>query len=396
MASIDNLSLIGKRVIVRVDFNVPLNDQFEIKDDTRILESLPTLNKILAEGASLIIMSHLGRPKPGVFEEKFSLKHLIPYLSKIFNREVLFATDCVGEDAENKAANLKPGEILLLENLRFHEGETKGNKEFAQRLAKLADVYINDAFGTAHRAHASTAIIAEFFKEKAFGYLMNREVENLNKVIANPEKPFVAVMGGAKVSDKIKIIENLIDKVDYLLLGGGMIFSFIYAKGGKIGKSLCEQDMVQTCLDLMAKAESKGVKILIPVDVYSNSEFSNDGERVLSASGEIADGLMGLDIGPKSVEMFKEVLLNAKTILWNGPMGVFEFDNFQQGTKDIAHCIAEATHKGSYSLVGGGDSLAALAKFNLKDKVSYVSTGGGAMLEYLEGKILPGIEAMEK
>jgi phosphoglycerate kinase len=255
-------------------------------------------------------------------------------------------------------------------------------------------VYINDAFGTAHRAHASTAIIAEFTQEKAFGYLMNREIENLDKVIANPERPYIAVMGGAKVSDKIKIIENLIDKVDYLLLGGGMIFTFIYAKGGKIGKSLCETDMTQTCLDLMAKAESKGVKILIPVDVYSNNVFSNDGERNLSDSSEIEEGMMGLDIGPKSVEIFKTVLNQAKTILWNGPMGVFEFDNFQHGTKEIAYCIADATDNGAYSLVGGGDSLAALAKFNLKERVSYVSTGGGAMLEYLEGKVLPGIEAM--
>jgi phosphoglycerate kinase len=395
MTSFASKNFNGLRVIVRVDFNVPLNKDFEITDHTRINEALPTLKKILNDGGSLVIMSHLGRPKTGP-ELKFSLKHLIPYLSKALNREVQFADDCMGEDAKRKSENLKSGDVLLLENLRFYPEEEKGSEEFAQKLSTYGDFYVNDAFGTAHRAHASTAIIAKFYKEnKSFGFLMEKEIENISKVTNHPEKPFAAILGGAKISDKLAIIQNLMDKVDYLLIGGGMVFTFVKAQGGKIGNSLCEDNMVNTCRQLLLDAEKTGVKILIPTDVYINNSFANDGDISLVKINEIPDGFMGLDIGPESVTAFAKTLNTCKTILWNGPMGVFEFENFEKGTRDVAYAVANATEGGAFSLVGGGDSVAAVTKFHLSDKVSYVSTGGGAMLEFIEGKILPGISAIQ-
>lgn len=395
MTSFASKNFSGLRVIIRVDFNVPLNKDFEITDHTRINEALPTLKKILNDGGSLIIMSHLGRPKAGP-ELKFSLKHLIPYLSKVLNREVQFADDCMGEDAGRKSKNLKSGEVLLLENLRFYPEEEKGNEAFAQKLSTYGDFYVNDAFGTAHRAHASTSIIAKFYKEnKSFGFLMEKEIENISKVTDHPEKPFAAILGGAKISDKLAIIQNLMDKVDYLLIGGGMVFTFVKAQGGKIGNSLCEDNMVDTCRQLLHDAEKMGVKFLIPTDVYINNTFANEGEISLVKINEIPDGFMGLDIGPESVAAFAKTLNTCKTILWNGPMGVFEFENFEKGTRDVAYAVANATEGGAFSLVGGGDSVAAVTKFHLSDKVSYVSTGGGAMLEFIEGKILPGISAIQ-
>ncbi|MCG9911279.1 MAG: phosphoglycerate kinase [Flavobacteriales bacterium] len=394
MITVDNFSFAGKKALIRVDFNVPLNAQFEITDTTRIDEALPTLRKILADGGSVILMSHLGRPKEGP-EEKFSLKHLVPYLSKVLNTSVHFAENCIGEPAEKASADLKPGEVLLLENLRFHKEETKGDESFSEKLARLGDIYVNDAFGTAHRAHASTAIIANYFEgRKCFGYLMAREVENIGKVTDNPGRPFVAVLGGAKVSDKLAIIENLLPKTDVLIIGGGMMFTFIKAQGGSIGSSLCEEEMVETCRNLLADAEAKGVKILLPVDTVINNAFANEGTISTVPSNQIPDGFMGLDIGPESVRLFNETLLNAKTILWNGPMGVFEMSSFENGTREVALGVAEATSAGAFSLVGGGDSVAAVGKYNLKEQVSYVSTGGGAMLEFIEGKELPGIAAI--
>lgn len=394
MITVDNFSFAGKKALIRVDFNVPLNAQFDITDTTRIDEALPTLRKILGDGGSVILMSHLGRPKEGP-EEKFSLKHLVPYLSKVLNTSVHFAENCVGEPAEKASADLKPGEVLLLENLRFHKEETKGDEAFSEKLARLGDIYVNDAFGTAHRAHASTAIIANYFEgRKCFGYLMAREVENIGKVTDNPGRPFVAVLGGAKVSDKLAIIENLLPKTDVLIIGGGMMFTFIKAQGGSIGSSLCEEEMVDTCRNLLADAEAKGVKILLPVDTVINNAFANEGAINTVPSNQIPDGFMGLDIGPESVRLFKETLLNAKTILWNGPMGVFEMSSFENGTREVALGVAEATSAGAFSLVGGGDSVAAVGKYNLKERVSYVSTGGGAMLEFIEGKELPGIAAI--
>lgn len=395
MTSFASKNFNGLRVIIRVDFNVPLNKDFEITDHTRINEALPTLKKILNDGGSLVIMSHLGRPKTGP-ELKFSLKHLIPYLSKVLNREVQFADDCMGEDAKRKSENLKSGDVLLLENLRFYPEEEKGNEEFAKKLSTYGDFYVNDAFGTAHRAHASTSIIAKFYKEnKSFGFLMEKEIENISKVTNHPEKPFAAILGGAKISDKLAIIQNLMDKVDYLLIGGGMVFTFVKAQGGKIGNSLCEDNMVDTCRQLLLDAEKTGVKFLIPTDIYINNSFANDGDISLVKINEIPDGFMGLDIGPESVTAFAKTLNTCKTILWNGPMGVFEFENFEKGTRDVAYAVANATEGGAFSLVGGGDSVAAVTKFHLSDKVSYVSTGGGAMLEFIEGKILPGISAIQ-
>jgi phosphoglycerate kinase len=394
MITVDNFSFAGKKALVRVDFNVPLNDQFEITDTTRIDEALPTLRKILADGGSVILMSHLGRPKEGP-EEKFSLKHIVPYLSRVLNTPVYFAGDCVGVPAEKASAALKPGEVLLLENLRFHKEETKGDEAFSEKLARLGDIYVNDAFGTAHRAHASTAIIANYFEgRKCFGYLMAGEIENISKVTDNPGRPFVAVLGGAKVSDKLAVIQNLLPKTDVLIIGGGMMFTFIKSKGGSIGSSLCEEEMVETCRNLLADAEAKGVKILLPVDTVINNAFADEGTISTVPSDQIPDGFMGLDIGTESVRLFKETLRNAKTILWNGPMGVFEMSSFENGTREVALGIAEATAAGAYSLVGGGDSVAAVGKYNLKGKVSYVSTGGGAMLEFIEGKELPGITAI--
>ena len=394
MKNIDQYNLKDKRVIVRVDFNVPLNDKFEITDDTRIRAAIPTIKKILSSGGSVILMSHFGRPKDGP-DDKYSLRHLLKDLESKLGLKVQFANDCIGEEAKTKAAALKPGEVLLLENLRFHKEETKGDENFAKKLALLADVYVNDAFGTAHRAHASTAIIARFFPGASlFGYLMQDEVASLEKVTKNAERPFTAVLGGAKVSGKIEIINNLIDKVDNLIIGGGMMFTFIKALGGKVGNSLVEEDLIETALAAIEKAKAKGVNLLLPTDALIADSFSNEAQHKSSAADKIPDGWMGLDIGNETIKTFTEVILNSHTILWNGPMGVFEFVNFAAGTRDIALAIAKATSSGAYSLVGGGDSVAAVNKYDLADKVSYVSTGGGAMLEYIEGKELPGVKAI--
>lgn len=395
MTTIDHFSFAGLKALVRVDFNVPLNAEFQITDTTRIDEALPTLKKILKDGGSLIMMSHLGRPKEGP-SEKYSLKHLTGYLSKVLGVPVHFSTDCIGEIAKMAAASLKPGEALLLENLRFHKEEERGDLAFAQNLASLGNVYVNDAFGTAHRAHASTAIIAQFFQEKkCFGYLMAREIEHISRVNADPKKPFVAVLGGAKVSDKLAIIENLLPKTDTLIIGGGMMFTFIKAKGGNIGNSLFEENKVETCARLIKEAEERGVKLLLPSDAVINNAFANEGDIRTVPSDQIPDGYMGLDIGPESVRAFREALRESSTILWNGPMGVFEMSSYEAGTRGVAFAVAEATDSGAYSLVGGGDSVAAVGRYHLKDRVSYVSTGGGAMLEFVEGKILPGIAAIK-
>ena len=392
--TIDDYPFDGKKALIRVDFNVPLDAEYNITDATRINAAIPTVKKILDEGGAVILMSHLGRPKEGP-EEKFSLKHLLPYLSEKLGVEVLFAPDCVGEEASELASNLKPGEVLLLENLRFYKEETKGDEAFAKRLAGLADVYVNDAFGTAHRAHASTAIIARFFPgDKLFGYIMNNELKNIDKVLKDPKRPFTAILGGAKVSGKIEIIRNLLDKVDNLVIGGGMMFTFIRAMGGEIGKSLVEEDLLDTARETLEKARELGTNLLIPVDAVAAEAFENDAEKLVCKANGVPEGMMGLDIGPETQIMFKEVIRGSKTILWNGPMGVFEMSNFEAGTKSIALAVAEATQKGAFSLIGGGDSVAAINKYHLGDKVSYVSTGGGAMLEYIEGKELPGVVAV--
>ena len=392
--NIDTYDFTGKKVIVRVDFNVPLNDQYEITDDTRIRAAIPTIQKIRERGGAVILMSHLGRPKNGP-EEKFSLKHIIPDLSKKLGTDVQFADDCIGEQAREKAAALKPGEVLLLENLRFHKEETAGDEAFAKKLAELADVYVNDAFGTAHRAHASTAIIARFFPgAKMFGYIMENELKNINKVLNEGEEPVTAILGGAKVSGKIEIINNLIDKVDNIIIGGGMMFTFIKALGGEVGNSLVEDDLIETAKEAMAKAEEKEVNFYLPTDAVIADKFDNDANRKFCNSHEIPDGWMGLDIGPESGQAFKDIIEGSSTILWNGPMGVFEIENFSSGTCEVANAIAEATANGAFSLIGGGDSVAAINKYKLADKVSYVSTGGGAMLEYIEGKTLPGVAAI--
>jgi len=403
MQMIDNYNFAGKKAIIRVDFNVPLGAQYEVSDDTRIRGALPTIKKVLQDGGSVILMSHLGRPKSGP-EEKFSLKHIIPVLSDHLGMDIQFANDCVGEEAVTKSAALKPGEVLLLENLRFYSAENKvktdeeiaATKVFAKKLSTYADVYVNDAFGTAHRAHASTTVIADFFDidSRMFGFLINKEIEAMDKVLNQSEKPMTAIMGGAKVSDKIQVIENLLDKVDNLIIGGGMTYTFIKARGGEIGNSLCEKDKLDVATDLVKKAEAKGVKLILPVDQVLADKFDNDANIELADIDSGKAGFMGLDIGPKSIELLSEVIMSSRTILWNGPMGVFEMPNFQKGTVSIAQAIAESTAKGCFSLVGGGDSVAAVNKFGLADKVSYVSTGGGAMLEYIEGKVLPGIKAI--
>jgi phosphoglycerate kinase len=390
----NSFNFAGKRAIIRVDFNVPLNSNFEITDDTRIRAAIPTIRKVLQEGGSVILMSHLGRPKEGP-AEKFSLKHLIPDLEAKLDVGVKFAPDCIGEEAKTMAAALRPGEVLLLENLRFYKNEEKGDPEFAEKLASLADVYINDAFGTAHRAHASTTIIAQFFPGLSmFGYLMEKEVSNIDKVMRNPQKPFTAILGGAKVSTKITIIENLLGKVDNLIIGGGMTYTFIKAKGGQVGNSLVEEDYLDLAKKVLASAKEKGVNLYLPVDGVNADKFDNDAATSVSAIGEVPDGWMGLDIATESIRQFSEVIENSKTILWNGPMGVFEMPNFQKGTVEIAKAIVRATGNGAFSLVGGGDSVAAINQFNMADKVSYVSTGGGALLEYIEGQVLPGIKAI--
>ncbi|MGZ3813968.1 MAG: phosphoglycerate kinase [Mucilaginibacter sp.] len=388
------MNFLGKKALIRVDFNVPLDKDFNITDDNRMTAALPTINKILKDGGEVILMSHLGRPKGGP-EDKYSLKHLIPHLSDLLGQQVEFANDCIGPEAVQKAKDLEKGEVLLLENLRFYKEEEQGDKDFAQKLAALGDVYVNDAFGTAHRAHASTAVIAQFFPEaKCFGYLMAGELANAEKVLNNAEKPFTAIMGGAKVSDKIELIERLLDKVDNLIIGGGMAYTFAKAQGGSIGKSLVEEDKLDLANTLIAKAKAKGVNLLLPTDSIIADNFSNDANTETAQNDSIKDGWMGLDIGPDSIKAFSKVVEESKTILWNGPMGVFEMAKFEQGTKAIAEAVVKATENGAFSLIGGGDSAAAVAKFNFTNDVSYVSTGGGALLEYMEGKELPGVKAI--
>ncbi|MDP5121628.1 MAG: phosphoglycerate kinase [Spirosomaceae bacterium] len=395
MKTLDSYNFSGKKALTRVDFNVPLNERYEITDDTRIKATIPTIKKILADGGSLILMSHLGRPKDGP-TEKYSLKHLVTPLSLVLGLQVKFASDCIGEEAEKAAADLKPGEVLLLENLRFHKEEEKGDEAFAQKLAKLGDVWVMDAFGTAHRAHASTAVVGKFFTDKVCGYVMQAELDNAQKVIDNAERPFTAIMGGAKISDKILIVEKLLDRVDNLIIGGGMTYTFTKAQGGNIGGSLCEDDKMELALELLEKAKAKGVNIIMPVDNLIADDFSNDANRKVVGKGEIPDGWEGLDIGPKSIELFVETVKKSKTILWNGPMGVFEFENFAKGTNAIAEAVVRATEENNaFSLIGGGDSASAVNNAGYGDRVSYVSTGGGALLEYMEGKILPGVAALE-
>lgn len=396
MNTVATHDLKGKKALIRVDFNVPLDkESLAVTDDTRLRRSLPTINKVLDDGGAVILMSHLGRPKEGP-EDRFSLRHVVGKLSDLLGKEVKFADDCIGENAEQAAAELQPGEVLLLENLRFYKEETKGDEAFAEKLARLGDVYINDAFGTAHRAHASTTIVAQFFNKdsKMFGSLMAAEVEAGNKVLNEAEKPLTAIIGGAKVSDKILILEKLLDIANNIIIGGGMAYTFMKAKGGQIGKSLCEEDRLDTARELLTKASEKGVNIYLPEDSIIADDFSNEANTETCASDNIPDGWMGLDIGPAALREFSFVVSNSATILWNGPMGVFEMENFSKGTAEIAQVIARTTAQGAYSLVGGGDSVAAVNKYHLADKVSYVSTGGGAMLEFFEGKTLPGVAAL--
>ena len=395
MQTVSNFNFAGKKALVRVDFNVPLNERFEITDDTRIKATIPTIQKILSDGGSAILMSHLGRPKDGP-TEKYSLKHLVTPLSLVFGVKVKFATDCIGEDAVELAASLQAGEILLLENLRFYKEEEKGDEAFAQKLARLGNVWVNDAFGTAHRAHASTAVMGQFFTDKVAGYVMQAELENAQKILEYSERPFTAIMGGSKISDKILIIERLLDKVDNLIIGGGMTYTFSLAEGGKIGKSISEPDKVELAKELIEKAKAKGVNLIMPVDNVCADDFNNNANRQTVSRGEIPDGWEGLDIGPESVKLFQDVIAKSKTILWNGPMGVFEFPNFAIGTNAIADAVVKATEEnGAFSLIGGGDSASAVNNAGYGDRVSYVSTGGGALLEYMEGKVLPGVAALE-
>lgn len=393
MKTINDFDFKDKRALIRVDFNVPLDDQHKVTDATRILAAKPTIIKILEDGGSCILMSHLGRPK-GV-QEEYSLKHIQHTVEEIIGVETVFVSDSVGEEAQKAADNLKPGQILLLENLRFHKEEEEGDPEFAEKLSKLADVYVNDAFGTAHRAHASTAVIAQFFKNKKyFGLLLEQEIDSIKKVMESGEKPVLAILGGAKVSSKITIIENILDKVDHLIIGGGMAFTFVKAQGGHIGDSICEDDKMDLALEILRKAKEKEVQVHLPVDVVAADAFSNDAETKVVKVEEIPEGWQGLDAGPETLKNFREVVLQSRTILWNGPLGVFEMEKFAKGTIALGEAIAEATEKGAFSLVGGGDSVAAVKEFGFEDKVSYVSTGGGAMLESLEGKTLPGIAAI--
>ncbi len=393
MQQISNYDFTNKKALIRVDFNVPVNDQFEITDDTRIRAAIPTIKKVLKTG-SAILMSHRGRPK-GEHSDKLSLKHVVSHLSVLLGVKVILADDCIGEDAKNKAANLKSGEVLLLENLRFYKEEKKGDENFAKELASLADVYINDAFGTAHRAHASTTIIAKFFpNDKMFGYIIESEIKNIDKVVKDTKRPLTAIIGGSKVSSKITIIENLLTKVDNLIIGGGMAYTFVKANGGKIGSSMVELDKLDLVLNIYEIAEKNNVKLFLPIDNIIADKFDNDANTQSCDIDQIPDGWLGLDIGEKSTQNFINIINDSKTILWNGPVGVFEMSSFEKGTKKLAEAIAEATKKGVFSLIGGGDSVAAISKYNLTDKVSYISTGGGALLEYMEGKKLPGIEAI--
>jgi len=395
MQTISSYDFKGKRALIRVDFNVPLNEKFEITDDTRMRAALPTIKKIIEDGGSPVIMSHLGRPKNGP-EEKFSLKPLVNHLSELLGGvTVKIAPDCIGDEVKAMANNIKPGEVLILENLRFYKEETAGDEEFAKKLAENGDCWVNDAFGTAHRAHASTAVIAKFFpNDKMFGYLIESEVESLDKVVKNPQRPLTAIMGGAKVSSKITIIENLLSKVDNLILGGGMTYTFVKANGGKVGDSICEDDYIETAKTIEKMAKEKGVNLVIATDVIAADAFSNDANTKICAANAIEDGWQGLDAGPESVAKMKEVIENSGTILWNGPVGVFEMEAFSAGTKAIGAAIVEATKKGAFSLVGGGDSVAAVNQFGIAPGVSYISTAGGALLEYLEGKTLPGVAAV--
>jgi phosphoglycerate kinase len=396
MKNFEEHNFSDKKVLIRVDFNVPLDQDFKVTDDTRIRKAIPTILKVLNDGGSVILMSHLGRPK-GAFDKKFSMKHLLPAISSLLSSDVQFSSDCIGEEAESLSANLKPGEVLLLENLRFHKHETAGTEDFAKNLSKLGDFYVNDAFGTAHRAHASTTTVARFFPDnKCFGLLMQNEIAHIDKFLREGQRPLTAIMGGAKVSSKIPIIENLLDKVDHLIVGGGMIYSFIKASGGNTGSSLVEDDKLDLAQGILSAAKEKGVSIHLPIDSIVADKFDNDANIKIVPSENIPDGWMGLDIGPEAIAQFSEVIGLSKTILWNGPMGVFEMENFSNGTKMIAEAIRNATKEGCYSLIGGGDSVAAINKFNMANDVSYVSTGGGALMEYLEGKILPGIQAIKE
>ena len=394
MRTIDDFSFKEKRALIRVDFNVPLNDSFVIQDDSRMTASLPTIKKILNDGGSVVLMSHLGRPKNGP-ENKFSLKHLVPHLKKITGTDVVFSDNCISLDAINASKSLKNGTIHLLENLRFYPEETAGNNEFARALSKHGDVYINDAFGTAHRSHASTAVIANHFQDKCFGSLMAKEIKNASMLLEKPKRPFTAIVGGAKVSDKILIIRNLLNIADHIIIGGGMAYTFKYAQGGKIGNSLFEEERVATCLEILKEAKEKNIQIHLPGDSVIADKFDNNATTENCQSDQITEGWMGLDIGENAVKKFTSVLASSKTILWNGPMGVFELPAFENGTKSIAKAVSEATQNGAFSLIGGGDSSAAVKKFGYTQQVSYVSTGGGALLEYFEGKKLPGIIAIE-
>ncbi|MGC4022450.1 MAG: phosphoglycerate kinase [Cyclobacteriaceae bacterium] len=394
MKTINDINFKSKRALIRVDFNVPLDKSFNVTDDNRIRATIPTLKKILSDGGSCVLMSHLGRPKEGP-EEKYSLKHTIKTTEGLLGVKVKFANDCIGDEAFKLSSDLKSGEVLILENLRFYKQEEKGDVPFAEKLSKHGDIYVNDAFGTAHRAHASTTIVAQFFKEKCAGLVMAAELANAKKVLENAAKPFTAIMGGAKISDKILIIEKLLDKVNHLIIGGGMSYTFFKAMGGNIGKSLVEDDKLDLAKELIQKAKSKGVELHLPIDSVIADKFDANANTDISTNNSIKADWMGLDIGPQSREVFSKVIESSKTVLWNGPMGVFEMEKFEAGTKAIAEAVVRATSKGAFSLIGGGDSAAAVAKFGFEEKVSYVSTGGGALLEYFEGKILPGVKALE-
>ena len=394
MKTINDINFNGKRALIRVDFNVPLDKSFQVTDDNRIRSTIPTIQKILKDGGSCILMSHLGRPKEGP-EEKFSLKHTIKKTEELLGKPVKFAGDCIGDEAFKLSSALKPGEVLILENLRFYKEEEKGDVKFAEKLSKHGDIYVNDAFGTAHRAHASTTIVAQFFKDKCAGFVMAAELDNAKKVMENAEKPFTAIMGGAKISDKILIIEKMLDTVNHLIIGGGMAYTFFKAMGGNIGKSLVEDDKLDLAKELIKKAKAKNVELHLPIDSIIADKFDNAANTETANNNAIKDGWMGLDIGPQASSVFSKVIEGSKTILWNGPMGVFEMSKFEAGTKAVADAVVRATSKGAFSLIGGGDSAAAVAKFGVEDKVSYVSTGGGALLEYFEGKVLPGVKALE-
>jgi phosphoglycerate kinase len=394
MKTINDINFSGKRALIRVDFNVPLDKSFNVTDDNRIRATIPTITKILKDGGSCVLMSHLGRPKEGP-EEKYSLKHTFKKTEELLGRPVKFASDCISSEAISLSTSLKAGEVLLLENLRFYKEEEKGDVAFAEKLSKHGDIYVNDAFGTAHRAHASTTIVAQFFKDKCAGLVMAAELNNAKKVLENTVKPFTAIMGGAKISDKILIIEKLLDKVNHLIIGGGMAYTFFKALGGNIGKSLVEEDKLDLAKELIQKAKAKGVELHLPIDSVIADKFDNAANTEVANNNAIKDGWMGLDIGPQASVVFAKVIAESKTILWNGPMGVFEMTKFESGTKAVADAIVSATAKGAFSLIGGGDSAAAVAKFGVEDKVSYVSTGGGALLEYFEGKVLPGVKALE-